>query len=247
MTEHHVTIAGFLSQVDDERLRRQADPELHAAVQALKIYQQARFSRTYADLLATPRYGSAAKFFLEELYGPTDFTRRDAQFLRVAPAISRLFPSELVHAVAVLAELHAVSEQLDTAMGEQLRGCRIDANAYVRAWQSATLPAKRELQIALTLEIGATLDRYTRKPLIRQTLRMMRGPARAAGLGELQRFLEAGFDAFKAMKGATEFLSLIGQRERTLAHALFGAPLPVEAPVSTAANRSVGDLTTSLP
>ena len=39
-------------------------------------------------------------------------------------------------------------------------------------------------------------------PLLRNALRLMRGPARAAGLAELQHTLESGFDIFKAMKGA---------------------------------------------
>lgn len=223
MNKAHASIIEHLRQVAAERSRRTSEPKLQAAVQALKRYQQERFTRTYADLLGSERYGAAARFFLDELYGPTDFTRRDAQFLRVAPAIARLFPGELVHAVEILAELHAVSESLDSEMACHLLERRLDARAYIRAWQSTGRPAQRELQIALTLEIGAMLDRYTRKPLLRQTLRIMRGPARSAGLGELQRFLEAGFDAFKAMNGAAEFLALIGKRERELATCLFRA------------------------
>ena len=69
--------------------------------------------------------------------------------------------------------------------------------------------------------IGAELERLTRKPLLRQALRMMRGPAGAAGLTELQSFLEIGFDTFRAMKGADEFLSTVDRRERTLCDALF--------------------------
>ena len=42
---------------------------------------------------------------------------------------------------------------------------------------------------------------------------MMRGPAAAAGLGSLQKFLESGFDAFQTMRGADEFLKLITLRE----------------------------------
>ncbi len=56
---------------------------------------------------------------------------------------------------------------------------------------------------------------------MRSSLRLMRGPAQAAGLGDLQRFLEAGFEAFGAMKGAQAFLGWIGERERALAAALF--------------------------
>src|SRR4051812_23857649 len=103
-------IAAQLSVVEAERARRAEEPGLLARVTDLKAFQQRRFSRTYADLLASARYGPASRYFLDELYGPADFSRRDAQFARVAPAIVRLFPEEVAETVAVLAELHALSE-----------------------------------------------------------------------------------------------------------------------------------------
>jgi hypothetical protein len=39
----------------------------------------------------------------------------------------------------------------------------------------------------------------------------MRGPARSAGLAALQSFLESGFDTFRGMRGAGEFLSTIAR------------------------------------
>ena len=84
------------------------------------------------------------------------------------------------------------------------------------------------LFVVALLGLFAILDRLTRNPLVRHSLRMMRGPARAAGLGELQRFLESGFDTFKAMHGARDFLAAIGARERALAQALFDASVDAE-------------------
>ncbi len=216
-------ILGHLDAVERERQHRAADPALGARVQALKAWQQARFRAGYADLLASPRYGAAAHFFLDELYGPRDFSRRDAQFARIVPAVVRLFPPEIVYTVATLGGLHALSESLDSAMGAALGAPEIDAAAYARAWQAVGRAADRERQIALTLDIGASLEGYARRPMLSASLRLMRGPAHAAGLSELQRFLESGFDAFKAMRGADEFLRSIGSRERAFVAAQFDA------------------------
>lgn len=222
------SILHHLRTVDAERRHRAGHPELSARVQALKAYQQTRFSHTYGDLLKTARYGPAARFFVNELYGPHDFTQRDAQFARVVPALVRLFPQEIVATVDTLAQLHALSEVLDTTAAGHLAEPPVDAAAYVGAWQRTGRPEDREKQIALTVAVGESLDRLTRNPLVRHTLRMMRGPAKAAGLGELQRFLESGFDTFKAMGGAREFLSSIATRERALAQALFDAQLQAD-------------------
>lgn len=210
-----------LQEVARERAVRDADPALAARVQAVKHYQQLRFQRTYADLLASPRYAAAARFFLDELYGSADFTRRDDQFLRIVPALTRLFPQEIVETVVQLAQLHALTESLDTELARQLASTAIDPAAYVAAWQATGAPAGRERQIVLTLQVGSELDRLTRRAMLLTTLRMMRGPARAAGLAQLQQFLETGFTTFKDMRGAGEFLACVGSRERALCAALF--------------------------
>jgi hypothetical protein len=216
-------IARHLEVVDAERQRRAASPALLEKVTALKAFQQRRFSNSYADLLQSARYGPAARYFLDELYGPKDFSARDAQFARVAPKIARVFPSEVAGTLAILSELHALSETLDTAMSRQLPSARIAPADYIAAWQGVGRAADRNRQIDLTLSIAKQLDRITRLPLLRNALRLMRGPARAAGLADLQRSLETGFDTFRAMKGADEFIAFIASRERALAAALFAA------------------------
>ncbi len=214
-------ILRHLQAVEAQRQLRQDQPGLDARVQALKRYQQQRFARTYADLLLSPRYEAATTFFLRELYGPGDYSRRDAQFARVVPALVRIFPSEVVHTVAQLARLHAISEDLDTRMAQALGQEAVQAAPYQAAWCACGEPGLRQQQIDLTLAVGVSLDKLTRKPLLRQALRMMRGPATAAGLSELQSFLERGFDTFKAMRGADDFLDTVRSREESLAAALF--------------------------
>ena len=219
-------ILNELQVVEDERSRRVAEPSLAASVARLKSYQQQRFRRTYADLLLDPRYAGAAAFFLDELYGPHDFTARDAQFARIVPSLVRLFPSELVDTVRVLTALHALSERFDTEMGRYLLDTpSLDARAYLQAWQSIGRPAERERQIDLLIAVGRSLDVYTRHPVLRHTLRLMRGPARAAGLGDLQAFLERGFECFRSMGGASHFLEIVQQREQELMSRLFAGSL----------------------
>ncbi len=214
-------ILASLKIVEVERAARAAVAGLDASVHAIKTYQQRRFCHTYADILGSVRYGSASRFFLDELYGPTDFTKRDAQFARVVPALVRLFPKEIVGTVATLAELHALSERMDTLMARDLERTPVIAANYIAAWQATGHEAERRKQIDLTIDVAASLDRLTRKPLLRNSLRLMRGPARASGLGELQQFLERGFDTFKAMNGASEFIALVEDRESALVTALF--------------------------
>jgi hypothetical protein len=219
-------ILAGLTAVRVERERRAVQPALGRAVVAVKAYQHARFAHTYADLMATPRYAQAAEFFLTDLYGPADFADRDAQFARIVPALVRLFPRDIVGTVSDLAQLHAISEGLDSRMGDVWLGLQgltrpLQGEDYGVLWRAVGDVEGRERQISLMGSVGSALDRYTRNPLLRQSLRLMRGPAAAAGLGALQRFLENGFDTFRNMKGAGHFLETVGARERSLARLLF--------------------------
>lgn len=216
------SILDQLHSVSEQRALRSMDPQLDTRVQAVKHYQHARFQHTYTDLLADSRYAKAARFFLDELYGPRDFTRRDTQFARVVPALVRIFPHEIVLTVKALAELHALSEVLDSATARALPEGQLSAPRYGAAWRAVGREADRERQIRLTRQVGMALDAYTRNPLLRHSLRLMRGPARAAGLSELQKFLELGFDTFREMRGATPFLDIIDTRESAYARGLFG-------------------------
>jgi hypothetical protein len=221
MTPTGQAILEQLAIVDGLRRARSLDAAHSQRVTAIKSYQARRFERSYADLLVSQRYRAAARFFLEELYGPQEFGARDAQFIRIVPPLVRLFPDEIVATVATLARLHALSESLDDEMARYIEGSIVDAQAYVRSWQRTGRGADRQLQIDLTLDVGRALERYTRNPVLRGALRVMRRPAQSAGLGELQRFLEAGFDTFGAMRGADEFLTIVRDREQALCAALF--------------------------
>jgi hypothetical protein len=143
--------------------------------------------------------------------------------VRVVPGLVRLFPAEVVVTVEALTALHALSEQLDSEMARHIDDQPLTAATYVAAWRRTGQPASRQRQIDLMLDVGRALDVYTHRPLLRHSLRAMRMPARAAGLLNLQTFLESGFDTFRAMRGADQFLSQVATRERAIAASLFGS------------------------
>lgn len=209
-------------------LREQAHSgALVAAVHDIKQLQARRFRGTYSDFLADPRHAAATRFFLEELYGEHDFAQRDAQFGRIAGAIERLFPQAVADLAIDLAETHALTESLDHEMAVHWmaqEACASPAERYVRCWRQTGNPAQRDRQLSVVQHMGFELQRLTRMRSLRIALKMMRGPAHAAGMGALQAFLERGFDAFATMGDATRFLAAIAEREQHWIQALFAVP-----------------------
>ncbi|MDB5872469.1 MAG: hypothetical protein JWQ07_1911 [Ramlibacter sp.] len=238
-------IRNAVAQVALLRQTVDASAGLGAAVRHVKRVQSRRFAGTYADLMAAGRYAAATRFFLSELYSDKDYAERDAQFARIAGAIERFFPDQVAGTAVALAELHALTEELDQAMGvawlEHGDKSASDARRYVAAWRAVGRREVREGQLTVVLGIGEQMARLTRTPGLRMMLKMMRGPAVAAGLASLQRFLEEGFDTFGAMArrpgGAEEFLGTIRRRESDLITLLFDAELVA---CETALDRTLG-------
>lgn len=216
-----------VAQVEVMRHETRAAPWMLDAVTNVKRLQARRFAGTYGDLLASPRYSAAARFFLEELYGDRDYADRDAQFARIASAVERFFPRDVADTAAALARLHALTETLDHEMARASRSAGDDAASYVLAWRAVGRRADRKRQVDDLLALGGEMSRLTRLAGLRTMLRMMRAPAMAAGLGSLQRFLEAGFDTFAAVAkspgGTAPFLASIREREEALMLLLFEA------------------------
>ncbi len=204
-------------------------PGLASAVSAIKHFQARRFQGTYFDLLHSEKYKAAAVFFLQELYSEKDYSERDTQFARIASALERLFPQEVVQTAVSLAQLHRLTEDLDLAMALSwmAHADKPEVTRYVLAWRSVGRRRERDAQLSTVLAVGHELDRLTRARGLRMMLKMMRGPANLAGLGSLQQFLESGFDTFAAMgresEGARHFLATVTVRETSLISRLFDA------------------------
>lgn len=207
------------------RLREQAHANgLEAAVRSIKQWQARRFANSYRDFLLAPPYAAATRFFLEELYGERDFLERDRQFGRIAGAIDRLFPAAVTDLTIDLAETHALTERLDHEMAQHWLSSDSNlspAARYVDCWRRTGKHSERLRQLAVVQHMGRELQRITRSPGLRLTLKLMRRPAKSAGLAELQTFLERGFDAFAQMGNAAPLMDAIQSREAAWIDRLF--------------------------
>jgi hypothetical protein len=188
----------------------------------LQAWQAQRLERSFAGFLQDPARRPAARFFLSDLYGEHDFSRRDADIARVLPMMRRLLPAALLETVADGIELGALTHALDLRMAEALQrlaGRRhgLDAKLYASAYRAVGLPRLRARQIALIDGVGHGLWAASRMHAAGMLLKLSRAPARAMGFGELQGFLERGFDAFAQLGDPRAFLADIrGGETRTM-------------------------------
>jgi len=212
----------LIARYREVRGNTERDPGLAARSRALAAFQSRRLAATHADLRGSDRYRDAIDFFLADLYGPHDLSGRDEQVIRALDKLKRFLPTAALEALVRAFELHVLTIELDTAAAGKLRtSYEPDAAGYADAYRAAGRKADRQRQIELVGEIGALLDSVAHRPEVGLAIRLARGPAHAAGYGQLQDFLERGYRAFRRMDGASEFLASIDERERRLMRRLF--------------------------
>ena len=215
----------FLAEARDLRLAAAADPVRGQRRDRLRAWQAARLAKTHADLLASPKFNIAATFFLSDLYGPKDFSERDTEMEKVLPIMTTMLPVSGLRTLLLAVEVDALSERFDAEMvvvlGKRLDQDGLALDDYAAAYRQVGDRDGRELQIRLIGETGEALDALAHKTFAGAALKLMHGPAQLAGLGELHAFLERGFNAFRSLRRADEFLETIVQRERELMVSLF--------------------------
>ena len=201
----------------------------------LRRWQSARLARTHADLLRSPRYRPAAEFFLDEQYGDRDISQLERDLARVVPMMARILPAAVLHTAGLALELSALSHELDARLTRLLvaefgLGDTMDEVTYVAAYRRCARYDLRDRQLDLLEQLGRDLQRIVSRPFIHAALKLARTPARLAGLGELHRFLETGFHAFRHMGADAEtFLTLILDRERAILERIrTGHPKPLD-------------------
>lgn len=196
----------------------------------LQQWQRARIARSFEDLAQRPGYQPAVQFFLNELYGGLDFRQRDQDMGRVMPVMIRFLPDRTLGTMSEAFELQAISLEFDMAMAgvmDQRRRDSLDMQTYCEVYRAANDQPGRQRQILLIREIGYELDKLVRWPLVNYLVRLLRGPAHAAGFGNLQEFLESGLEAFRALEDPAFFIETIYEREWNAMEKMFtGAARP---------------------
>jgi len=219
--------------VRNDELRRapQAPP---STVRELERWQHERLAHTYADLRASPRYRPAIDFFLNDLFGSKSFDLADHHIEHIYPVMVRLLPADVLDTVAKAVEFDVLTRECDMRMLRALTDelgitNGIDTETYVEAYRRCGNYEQRRRQIELIRMVGSDLDLLVNRRWVNTALRLARRPARMAGLGELQNFLERGFDAFRTMGGAAQFLDTVERREKRIMDRIFeGHPRPFD-------------------
>jgi hypothetical protein len=183
---------------------------------ALQIFQSHRLRRDYSDLAALPEYRDVGEFFFTELYGPHDFSERDADAQRLQHFL-HLVPGVRLHDVEQILDLLSTTVALDNDLADllltQQLGLDFDEPAYERAYRAADNYATRQRQLELVHSTLHNVFQLSRSQLLGFGLRSSGLIARMAGFEAGHRFLLKGYEALHDVRSIDHFATTIYNRE----------------------------------
>ncbi len=198
-------------------------------IHQLQHWQCERLLVSHEDLAKQKRYQKAMAFFVEELYGPKDFSQRDADIVRVIPKLARVLPDKAMNAMDDALSLNALSFDLDMAMAQYLKthfpDQSINRDSYAEAYRYVGRADARAHQIDIISHLGDQLADVIKIRGIGMLISLSRRPAKLAGLIALHEFLERGFNAFNAIGDVQSFIQPVLTREKALMHSLLNTKL----------------------
>lgn len=204
---------------------------LTQAIREVQAWQTKRLLVTHADLWHSTRFKPAMQFFIDEIYGPKDFAKRDMELARVIPNMAKVLPKKGLKSLQAAIRLNCLSLELDIILVQKLGDKEINRRNYFDCYRLSDNQVKREEQIQLLEDLGLDLAQVVKITGVSTMLMLSRKPAKVAGVESLHHFLEKGFKSFKKLGEVHDFIDPIISRERALMQSMFAANGPADNPL----------------
>lgn len=201
-------------------------------IQDVQAWQCQRLLISHQDMYQQVRFKSAVEFFVDELYGPKDFSQRDQDIARLVPKMAKLLPEKALVSLASALHLNALSLELDFEMARNLQEKPVNRESYALAYFECNNQTSRQRQIDYIQTLGRDLADVVKMKGISLLLKLSRKPAKLAGVLALHEFLEAGFKAFKNLGDVNDFVNPVVAREQYILTQLFDPTAPNPLPMN---------------
>jgi hypothetical protein len=204
--------------------------ELMTTIKAVQSWQCKRLLASHQHMYQQKRFRPAVEFFVNELYGPNDFSQRDKDIARVVPKMSTFLPQKALQSLASALHLNTLSFELDFELAKRLVDTKINRETYAKAYISCDNLATRQQQIDYIRTLGNDLADVVKMKGISTLLFISRKPAKMAGVLALHEFLEKGFKSFKNLGNVEDFITPLVNKEHDIMQQLANPNSPNPLP-----------------
>lgn len=183
---------------------------------ALQIFQSNRLRRDYSDLAAIPQYEPVGEFFFTEMYGPRDFSDRNAGARKIQHFL-HILPGVRLRDIEEVLDLLDLTVRLDDGLAQLMisrdTGVDFDEATYEQIYREADNYDERFRQLELIRKSLYNVFHLSRSQLLGIGLHRSRLVARLAGIEAAHTFLVKGYDALHGVTDIDLFAHTVYDRE----------------------------------
>lgn len=214
------------------------NPQLAARLSSIQNWQKKRMQHVHAELFAVPEHRLMTQYFLNQLYGGSNFdvlAEQCERVLKAAKTFEGLLPSGVIHTALIATELSVLAIELDQELAQRLDhdlfddtyDPAINDQQMIQLCRSANQLSHRFHQFDLLDELGNSLDKYVKSKFVHSVFKLSKGLSTRYGLHSLYQFTDEGFEAMKPMKSAQDFVGAFTRGERAMIQQVYaGNPNP---------------------
>ena len=219
------------------QLKYHTQPDILSRLQDVQAWQKARMQRTHHKHFSAKQNQLMAEYFLNRLYGGTDFDALAAQIARLtryAHKAEKVIPENAIKTGTLGVELAILAVQLDEQVAIQLLQDYHPHDALTDEMLRLTYlkldqGEARLKQLALLDQLGMSLDKYMRSFVVYTAFKMCKGAANKYNFQVMYEFMQDGFLAMKPLKSAEKFVRDFTATERQIIDKVHsGDPLPFQ-------------------
>ena len=203
-------------------LQHHQDPVIAQRLQDVQNWQKERMKYTHEVFFSVPEHHLMTQYFLNRLYGGSDFdilARQIDRIIRNAGIVEKIIPASAIRTGFAAVGLAVLAIRLDEEIAiDVLNNHGADApltdeimrQTYLKLDQAHA----RNHQMDLLDELSLSLDKYVRSALVKSAFKMSKGMAYKYKIDPLYEFIQEGFDAMKPLGSAEEFVKIFSTEER---------------------------------
>lgn len=207
-----------------KQLSYHSDPVLKHRLHEAQNWLKNRIQKTHQDLFNEPKHLLMAHYFINRLYGGTEFDDLALQIerlLKYAHKAEKIIPENAIKTGLKSVGLAVLAMELDEQVAKQLlKDYPVDKIIDDEMMRLTLIKVDqadaRRQQLDMLDELGISLDKYMRSFIMHTAFKMCKGTASKYKFELMYDFIGEGFIAMKPMKSAATFIAAFTEKERVI-------------------------------
>ncbi len=213
------------------QLNYHQNPDIFQRLQNVQAWQKTRMQSTHLRQFAEKHNILMSEYFLNRLYGGSDFDALAGQIARLmkyAHKAEKLIPENAIKTGTSGVSLAILAVQLDEQVAMQLLKDyhpheKLTDEMMRLTYLKLDQGQQRLQQLDLLDQLGLSLDKYMRSFMVYTAFKMCKGAASKYNFQVMYEFMQDGFLAMKPLKSAEKFVKDFTAVERQIIHQVHAA------------------------